>query len=614
MPLFQYLPLTSHDTIRILLLEPGFSNDPIKCTTREVTLTSAAGQYEAVSYAWGEQVPTINITCDQQELFVTAIVESLLRRFRFEEKSRSIWLDSICINQKDKAEKSHQVKRMGDVFRDAKRVLCWLGNDNESIAEKCFSLVSRAMQRLKEEWQEGWGLDNLTSDVKLTGLENNKDWDKVGRLLDLTWFKRVWVVQESGLARECNLYWGRYEIPLYKVLEVVCWLKFSKYAPILKEANTAVAPVLTVFTNIMCTYCNKPTWRDMTLSAKVVEEVLPLKRKRYVDLLFSARSLQATDQRDIVYSSLGSPLAYYEDGKPMVDPDYNEPLSSLQSKTAIALLRNPREAPYVLLFVTHDSKADVEDDDVPSWAPRWKTFGKSSACPIPLTKNHEYHQMPYRASGCSATFEYLILPGGILTVMGWRFDILNWTSSRLKPAHLRSNIDKWDPHFRDSKTPPIEHESLRLLQHDSSWRPGEILELLSFTLAGGRPESRDHVDDFSAYCKSVRDKVGTRRISPFPLPSSSKGDAQVAERAMRRAGDRRLALTAQRRMALVPLVAEAGDICCIVQGMNIPLVLREISTGMYRCIGELYCSGVMEGELLEQHGSEAPPWEQIRLR
>ncbi|OCK75795.1 hypothetical protein K432DRAFT_408707 [Lepidopterella palustris CBS 459.81] len=116
-----------------------------------------------------------------------------------------------------------------------------------------------------------------------------------------------------------------------------------------------------------------------------MEGLYLLEKQHYVDLLLYARSFQATDQRDIIYSSLGSPLAYYENSEVKVAPDYNESLSSLLVRAACALLRSPRESPYVLLFGTHDSQEELEDDNIPTWVPRWITFDDSSARPIPLT-------------------------------------------------------------------------------------------------------------------------------------------------------------------------------------------------------------------------------------
>lgn len=41
-----------------------------------------------------------------------------------------LWIHAICINQADRPEKSRQVQRMGDIYRNAAEILLWLGFDD----------------------------------------------------------------------------------------------------------------------------------------------------------------------------------------------------------------------------------------------------------------------------------------------------------------------------------------------------------------------------------------------------------------------------------------------------------------------------------------------------
>lgn len=58
-------------------------------------------------------------------------------------------------------------------------------------------------------------------------------------------------------------------------------------------------------------------------------------------------------------------------------------------------------------------------------------------------------------------------------------------------------------------------------------------------------------------------------------------------------------------MTLVRMIAEANDIYFIIQGMNVPILFRKATNGTYKCPGEMYCSGVMEGELLGPECAES---------
>ncbi|KAF2135420.1 uncharacterized protein K452DRAFT_239417, partial [Aplosporella prunicola CBS 121167] len=38
-----------------------------------------------------------------------------------------LWVDALCINQRNNMEKSKQVAKMGRIFQEAVRVTCWIG-------------------------------------------------------------------------------------------------------------------------------------------------------------------------------------------------------------------------------------------------------------------------------------------------------------------------------------------------------------------------------------------------------------------------------------------------------------------------------------------------------
>jgi hypothetical protein len=275
--------------------------------------------------------------------------------------------------------------------------------------------------------------------------------------------------------------------------------------------------------------------------------------------LFCARSLKVTDQRDIIYSSLGSKLAL-NDGNLMIRPDYKESLDDLHIRAAHALLLNPKEAPQVLARVIQESKKSFEEEDYPTWVPRWTTFSSIATHPIPLTWSYEHHWKPYRASRGSKTFEHLIKTDNILVVTGFIFDTINWTSLLLKVNNFPS-----------------------------------------------------HLNGFLAYCEFIRSRVGSETPSPFPLPGSSPAVVSNAEQVITRCRDRRVAYTEKKRLALVPLVAESGDVCCIVQGTDIPVILRRTSRDTYKLVGDSYIHGVMDGEMMSSADSGDFKWETIRL-
>lgn len=147
-PQFQYQPLESHDSIRILTLSPGRPNDPLRGTL-EVVCIDSAGVYEPISYAWAEPGPPncryeIFLGDGDQERCLQLRGGNLfaaLRRFRSQDTQRRLWADQICINQDDLGERNEQVQFMNRIYANASRVLIWLGLDDEDEAESAFGLI-----------------------------------------------------------------------------------------------------------------------------------------------------------------------------------------------------------------------------------------------------------------------------------------------------------------------------------------------------------------------------------------------------------------------------------------------------------------------------------------
>lgn len=52
-----------------------------------------------------------------------------------------LWADQICINQRDKYERSKQVQKMVEIYKQAQKVVVWLGNagDGSEIAMDFFT-------------------------------------------------------------------------------------------------------------------------------------------------------------------------------------------------------------------------------------------------------------------------------------------------------------------------------------------------------------------------------------------------------------------------------------------------------------------------------------------
>ncbi|KAI1112015.1 HET-domain-containing protein [Nemania sp. NC0429] len=96
------------------------------CQTLQVSLEHAP-RYLALSYAWGCAEQNRVIIVNNLGLRIPKNLYEALLALRPSRSSFLLWVDYICINQKNEAEKAWQVGMMRDIYARADRVLAWMG-------------------------------------------------------------------------------------------------------------------------------------------------------------------------------------------------------------------------------------------------------------------------------------------------------------------------------------------------------------------------------------------------------------------------------------------------------------------------------------------------------
>ncbi|KAF1847615.1 HET-domain-containing protein, partial [Cucurbitaria berberidis CBS 394.84] len=217
--------------IRVLDLLPGSWNDVVKCDIRIVSLDGNAA-YEALSYVWGESPDTKSIEVSGQRVLITLNLYSALRRLRYSDRKRAIWIDQLCINQWDISEKEIQVSLMRDTYRACSHCVLWLGEipdatqgfgqeDAEavfdfitSVAEKDLALPrERSEQELPTLLQDGHQGEKARKAFAAFAMYGNP------------WWQRIWTIQESILPDSAELVWGPLSISRKDVMLVARRLK-----------------------------------------------------------------------------------------------------------------------------------------------------------------------------------------------------------------------------------------------------------------------------------------------------------------------------------------------------------------------------------------------------
>ena len=88
--------------------------------------------FEAVSYPWGDQEGCMSITKqvfyqDGTHLQISENCGAMLRRIRRKSKFKTLWIDTISIDQENLSERNHQIELADLIYRQAQLVLVDLG-------------------------------------------------------------------------------------------------------------------------------------------------------------------------------------------------------------------------------------------------------------------------------------------------------------------------------------------------------------------------------------------------------------------------------------------------------------------------------------------------------
>jgi len=146
--------------IRTITITGQDEYDLIACSLNTVRLTEAT--YTALSYVWGDPRVTKPILVDGHVFLATVNLETALRNLSKDFVGKSLWVDAICINQQDIAEKNQQVPLMGELYGRAAGVVIWLGESDpamemlmEGLAQEAPSLQAGVAGTSKRQHEIG---------------------------------------------------------------------------------------------------------------------------------------------------------------------------------------------------------------------------------------------------------------------------------------------------------------------------------------------------------------------------------------------------------------------------------------------------------------------------
>jgi hypothetical protein len=113
-PTFHYTPLARPTDIRLAILERGSGVDTIQFRLLDAEYDKIP-PYEALSYEWGPSSGhDVEIYVNGLSFHVRNLYDALMHLQN--EKDRCLWVDALCINQKDVSERNYQVNQMGRIY------------------------------------------------------------------------------------------------------------------------------------------------------------------------------------------------------------------------------------------------------------------------------------------------------------------------------------------------------------------------------------------------------------------------------------------------------------------------------------------------------------------
>ncbi|KAI1440510.1 heterokaryon incompatibility protein-domain-containing protein [Annulohypoxylon stygium] len=658
------------EALRLLLISPGFASETINCTLITIEDRKNAPEYDAISYVWGTELSEEPIMCNGHRVTVTKNLIQAMRYLRplpnwdsvitwpkdhqlhssrnawgsfaknrqeqeysVSQQERPIWIDALCINQKDMAEKENQVKRMHETFADAVTVKIWLGQADDSykadfsrlnelrpkglpILTKqvhigqygkmpvVLAFIAQALRNVDAS-NDYYTASRAATDTAYRNLvhgfpdSNAVEWEVLRDFFDNPWFERIWVVQEVVHARRAVVIRGDWQIEWEALGKAANWFQTQGFAlPPDVQFNGDKKDLLPV--------------SKVAAMWQITGDRRPLLR-----MLRELRGRKATLKVDKIYAaySLAEETVYFlENDKtfdPLIEPTYDPKRVDEVYPNVVRFLIIYHAN---LAALSHAGGIQgVRTSGCPSWVPDWNQPKISTEL-----VNGNRDEFLYRANGDE------------LLAIGDTTDLkcLSVKGIKVSDGSIRAYGDKLISYKFRHTSYKEEHDFVKsawnLVAHLASrnnasrdneldlYHPKNIPHTFITTLSAGLNEAKQPIDEDSNFLDDAADWLLQQFGGQIPvsgigkkwrLPSaiwnySSSG--RFREAFTQACLDKRFFITAGDLMGIGPETMERNDIVVILFGGQVPYVVRELGQDKYSFIGECYVPGLMTGEAVDQ--------------
>lgn len=541
-----------------------------------------------------------------------------LRRFRDPREPQVLWADALCINQGDNDERAAQVKLMGLIYFKARRVRIWLGREDIEDQGQC--RAGDAIRLIKDFSRQYGSCNPDPGSKKLQALSRSlfekpesmqhSHWISVRWLLERPWFTRVWVVQELGLSRYAEFYCGFHSFSRNE---------FDHFERVLTNSKAGLS--IWIDFDLKIIHLGGDYWRSAWSNVRIELGEDEQEAENFFDILRSARGLQCTEQKDLIYAFLGHPSAfkqqlrdvkpyfwyptnYYEQRRTIIAPNYSTSYTfqELCRDLAFAAIQEFNIGLNVLASITHNG--GTLNSELASWIPRWDLWSESPAflgstiyyAACTGLPNTAFAIKTSRLSPKRPRLIFKALPLGTV-----------WVALRppttVPPEHLANTLAQLLGDIpRRSAVSHISPPAALSYPYDDTY-----LTALASTMTAGLTSDHDahavpadehnehHLSIFKAYYRQqMAIEEGT-----LPDPEDNEKASFFADELSRAATRRVVYLTLNGRLGLGPVMLDFLDEIWLPMGAKMPFVLRPTRRNTYKLIGQTFVYGVMRGETVQ---------------
>ncbi|KAH7380875.1 heterokaryon incompatibility protein-domain-containing protein [Cadophora sp. MPI-SDFR-AT-0126] len=593
-----FVPL-DHGQIRLLRIQPGTGQDII-CDLQVVALTSCAQNYEALSYTWGSQILDFDIIIGEEPYSVTSNLYGALKQLRHADGSaRIVWVDAICINQKDPKERTTQVNMMADIYLNAGLVIMWLGEeviiDGISTEGAAFALLEQIQEVFKEH-----GFVDL--DFQLAGPDGypcpgyglpytqTVDWIRLSRVFSKPYFERIWIIQEVVKARKAVLACGSAR---------VAWEIVKNFARNVRKGG--------------CIGNLEYTWSAPGIVS--INAMADLKEGKGIDLiqlLVKTSGYRATKEVDKVFALMN--LAS-NSGDVGVRVDYS--LENEPSKVWETLALHNLTVHQNLLCLSNAGTWS-SSKKLQSWVADYHDFG--GAC---LALHGQDH---FKASGNTQALITASDDKRVLIVEGYIVDSVAKIAPEVPPAIPKAIRSQTGPLIWLTKEEDQERlawqaaglmNGLDVAKSAFKYREGVVREReLARTMCCDllMTDERANIDRahqvhqwwiktvLTYMLKTIPEDPEEFRALQLELEMSKPVGVRMEEitnSSVSFGSGRCVCATVEGDLGQVPFGTRPGDLICIFKGGIVPFLLRK-DGDYYQLVGECFVNGIMYGEALDR--------------